>query len=309
MSGDDRCLRARRARAGTTAKKVVLDGIPIAIVKRLGRRPFTPSATPARTARSRCPRDSSRERPSNAGRTARQFSLVTGKPRQPAGVRAGSRLRVDDHRRRHLRGSFEDARNEEGQLNDVNTGDHRPPGQRRDRPGHQAHPQGRRPDHRTRAEIHADHGAERIGQVDPGLHDRRASASYHVDGRIDHARRRRRAEDDRGRTRPRRAVPRDAVPGRDPRRDRVELPAHRQDRDRRRGARHPRLDNEVQGVDGRAAHGQGVRRAQRQRGVLRRREEAPRDPSARAAQAEVRRARRDRFRAGRRRAQDRRRKA
>ena len=41
----------------------------------------------------------------------------------------------------------------------------------------------------------------------------------------------------RRRARPRRPVPRHAVPGRGPRRQRVELPAHRQDRDRRRRRR------------------------------------------------------------------------
>ena len=44
----------------------------------------------------------------------------------------------------------------------------------------------------------------------------------------------------------------------------------------------------------------GVRRAQCQRRLLRRREEAARDPSARTAQAEDRDPRRDRLRAGRR---------
>ena len=52
----------------------------------------------------------------------------------------------------------------------------------------------------------------------------------------------------------------------------------------------------------RPRHRPGVRRAQRQRGLLRRREEAPRDPAARTAQAEDRDPRRDRLRARRRRA-------
>ena len=59
---------------------------------------------------------------------------------------------------------------------------------------------------------------------------------------------------------------------------------------------------EMNGGDGRAGHRPGVRRAQRQRGLLRRREEAARDPAAGAAQAEDRDPRRDRLRAGRRRA-------
>ena len=59
---------------------------------------------------------------------------------------------------------------------------------------------------------------------------------------------------------------------------------------------------EVKERDGAPADGPGLRRAQRQRGLLRRREEAPRDPSARAAQAEDRDPRRDRLRPRRRRA-------
>ncbi len=62
---------------------------------------------------------------------------------------------------------------------------------------------------------------------------------------------------------------------------------------------------QVKGVDGGAAHGSGVRRAQRQRGLLGRREEAPRDPAARTAQTQVRHPRRDRLRPRRRRPEDR----
>ncbi len=50
----------------------------------------------------------------------------------------------------------------------------------------------------------------------------------------------------------------------------VELPAHRQDGDRRRGPEAAHLDQGRQGGHGRAAHGPLVRRAQRQRGLLRR---------------------------------------
>ena len=108
---------------------------------------------------------------------------------------------------------------------------------------------------------------------------------YKVTSGIDHARRRGRPRDDRRRARPRRPVPRDAVPGRDPRRHRHELPAHRQDRDRRRGALDPHVDEGRQAVHEEPAHGPEVRAAQRQRGLLGRREEAPRDPAARAAAA------------------------
>ena len=54
--------------------------------------------------------------------------------------------------------------------------------------------------------------------------------------------------------------------------------------------------------DGQPAHGPDVRRALRQRGLLRRREEAPRDPPDGAPQAALRDPRRDRLRPGRRRA-------
>ena len=57
-----------------------------------------------------------------------------------------------------------------------------------------------------------------------------------------------------------------------------------------------------QAGDGRPGHRPGVRRAQRERGLLRRREEAPRDPAARPAPAEDRDPRRDRLRPRRRRA-------
>ena len=59
---------------------------------------------------------------------------------------------------------------------------------------------------------------------------------------------------------------------------------------------------EVKRRDGRPAHGPRRSPSARQRGLLRRREEAPRDPPDGAAQAEVRDPRRDRLRPGRRRA-------
>ena len=78
-------------------------------------------------------------------------------------------------------------------------------------------------------------------------------------------------------------VPRHAVPRRGPGRLGVELPAHRQDRHRRRG---PQAAHVGQGRQRRARAAQPrpvLRHAQRQRGLLRRREEAPRDRPARAA--------------------------
>ncbi len=59
---------------------------------------------------------------------------------------------------------------------------------------------------------------------------------------------------------------------------------------------------EVKAAMGDLRHRRRLRRAQRQRGLLRRREEAPRDPAAGAAQAQLRDPRRDRLGPGRRRA-------
>src|ERR1700735_4781321 len=78
------------------------------------------------------------------------------------------------------------------------------------------------------------------------------------------------------------------------------------------GARGPRRGAQAAHVrqgdarqHGRALDRPGVRRAQPQRGVLRRREEAPRDPADAAAQPEDRDPGRDRLRPGHRRAEDR----
>ena len=103
-----------------------------------------------------------------------------------------------------------------------------------------------------------------------------------------------------------RPLPRDAVPGRDPRRDQHRTscapPRPRSTARRRPSAAGSRTSARSMAQ---AAHGHVVRRAQRQRGLLRRREEAQRDPPARAPEAQVRRARRDRLRPRRRRAQGR----
>ena len=85
----------------------------------------------------------------------------------------------------------------------------------------------------------------------------------------------------------------------------VELPAHRQDRHRRRGAQAAHLGQGRQRRAGAAQPRPDVRAALGQRGLLRRREEAPRDRPARAAQPEGRGPRRDRLRPRHRRAQDR----
>ena len=87
----------------------------------------------------------------------------------------------------------------------------------------------------------------------------------------------------------------------------VQLPADRQDRARRRGSQAAHLGQGRQRGARAAQPRPDVRHPQRQRGVLRRREEAPRDRPARAAQPEDRDPRRDRLRPRHRRAQDRRR--
>ena len=106
----------------------------------------------------------------------------------------------------------------------------------------------------------------------------------------------------RRRARPRRPLPRDAVPRRGPRCHGQQLPAHGQDRHRRRGAQAAHVGQGRQGGHGQPADGPRVRRAQRQRGLLRWREEAPRDPPDGAAQAQGGHPRRDRLRPRRRRA-------
>ena len=113
-----------------------------------------------------------------------------------------------------------------------------------------------------------------------------------------------------GRARPRRPVHGLPVPGRDPGRDRHQVPADGHERPPR-GARRARdlaqgLPQDRRGGDG--AHERPARVLQPlpQRGLLRRREEAHGDPPARAAAAEPRRPRRDRLGPRHRRAQHRR---
>ena len=103
-----------------------------------------------------------------------------------------------------------------------------------DRGRPQGDPQGRHADHRRRRDPR-DHGPQRLRQVDPGLLDR-GPPEVHRHRRHRDPRRRGRAGHVRRRARPRRPLPRDAVPRRGPRRLGRELPAHREDRDRRRGA-------------------------------------------------------------------------
>ena len=122
--------------------------------------------------------------------------------------------------------------------------------------------------------------------------------------------------------RPARPVPRLPVPDRDPRPERRELhplgaqrqaPGHRQEPrhrpDRPDQGRHldARLPQQDAREDGAAPDGRGLRRALRQRGLLGRREEAPRDAPDGRPRAGDGDPRRDRLRARHRRAADRRR--
>ncbi len=74
-------LRARATlRAEDAAISVEVDGVADRRRAATRRGLCTPSATPAPTATSRCPRASSRTTRWSAGRTARAFALRTGKP-------------------------------------------------------------------------------------------------------------------------------------------------------------------------------------------------------------------------------------
>ena len=129
--------------------------------------------------------------------------------------------------------------------------------------------------------------------------------AYEVTGGSDHLQGRGHHRLDARRARPRRRVPRDAVPGRGAGRVGHQLPAHGRQRPARGGPARPPVHAAAQGPDGRPAGRREVPAAVGQRGLLRRREEALRDPADGDAQARDRRPRRDRLRPGRRRAQDR----
>ena len=94
--------------------------------------------------------------------------------------------------------------------------------------------QRRRP-HRPRRRDPRDHGPERL-RASRRWPTRSPGTRSTPSPRAGHPRRRGRPGDDGRRARPRRAVPGHAVPGRGPRRVGVQLPAHRGDRDPRRGA-------------------------------------------------------------------------
>src|SRR5215471_2371900 len=157
-----------------------------------------------------------------------------------------------------------------------------------------------------------DHGAERLGQVDPrvradgapGLRDHRGTPPPRRGGR--HGARR-------GRARAARALPRVPVPARDSRRHRDELPAQRDqrraqgpERGRRRPDRDPRVPQGAPRTDGPPQGQPRARLALPQRRLLGRREEAGRDPADGDAEAAHRGARRDRLRPRHRRAAGRR---
>ena len=139
------------------------------------------------------------------------------------------------------------------------------------------------------------HGPERLRQVDPGVLDRRPPEvrdhrrPVTLDGEDVLAM----TVDERARAGLFLAM---QYPVEVPGRRGGQLPADREDRDRRRGAEAAHLGRRAARRHGAARHGPGVRPAQRQRGLLRRREEAARDRAARAAQAEDRDPRRDRLR-------------
>ena len=171
--------------------------------------------------------------------------------------------------------------------------------------------QGCRPRGRSRAEAR-DHGPERLREVDARV---RAHGSPRVRGHRGPDPLRRRGPDRarRRRARAARPLPRFPVPARDPRGHGDELPAQRDQREaqggERRGGRSgsdSRVPHQSAGGDGGA---QGPARAcvpVSQRRVLRRGEEARRDPADGDAEAEDRGARRDRLRPRHRRAEDRR---
>ncbi|CAA9259751.1 MAG: Iron-sulfur cluster assembly ATPase protein SufC, partial [uncultured Actinomycetospora sp.] len=182
----------------------------------------------------------------------------------------------------------------------VHPRDPRPARRGRDRVGSQGDPARRRPDRELERDPR-DHGSERLRQVHARLLHR-GPPQVHRDPGAGPPRRRGRPGDGRRRARPRRPVPRDAVPRRGPRGLDVELPALGRHRHPRRGAEGAALGQGGQGRDVRPRHRPGVRRAQRQRGLLRRREEAARGAADVAAQAQDRRAGRDRLGPRRRRA-------
>ncbi|CAA9538060.1 MAG: Iron-sulfur cluster assembly ATPase protein SufC, partial [uncultured Solirubrobacteraceae bacterium] len=174
--------------------------------------------------------------------------------------------------------------------------------------GRQADPQGAGP-RGPRGRGARAHGPERLGQVHARQRDHGPPDPRGDRGR-DHLQRRGHHRGRPGRARPDGPLHGLPVPGRRPRRDDHEVPAHgaeRAPRGPRRGADQPQgLPQDDRGRDGARQRPQAVQLALPQRGLLRRREEAPGDAPARAAEAEHRRPRRDRLGPRRRRAQRRR---
>ena len=134
--------------------------------------------------------------------------------------------------------------------------------------------------------------------------------AYEITRGRDPARRRGRDGARSRRARPEGPLPRVPVSARDPRRDGDELPAQRDQREAQGGERRRGRPDRREGVPHRAARRDGApegaaraRAAVPQRRVLRRREEAGRDPADGDAEAADRRPRRDRLRPRHRRAQ------
>ena len=171
--------------------------------------------------------------------------------------------------------------------------------------------QGRRP--RGRHERGArDHGAERLRQVDALLRDRRPPG-LPGDRGADPPRRQGHHRGRGRRARAERALPRVPVPARDSGRPRHRFPAHRDQLDPQGEGRGAGQPDPGARVPGRSLPGDGpaqglarARLALSQRRVLRRREEARRDPADGDAEAADGGARRDRLRARHRCAQGRR---
>ncbi len=177
--------------------------------------------------------------------------------------------------------------------------------------GQQGDPPGDRPDRRPRRSAR-DHGTQRVRQEHAG---RRAGGPPRVRGH------RRRgalpgpgsAGAGAGGARARRHLPRVPVPGRDSRREQRLLPEGGAQRgaqaSRRARARRDRVPGARPRQDEAPRHGRGAAEPPGQRRVLRRREEAQRDPPDGRARADAGHPRRDRLRPRHRRAQGRRRTA
>ncbi len=200
----------------------------------------TPSPTSAPTARSRSPTARSRAPRSSAGSTARKFDLRTGprpdcrppvrRPRVPRDRRRRARARR--RRRRRLSEPADPAAPEGTDMSTLEIRDLHVSVETKEGPK----PILRGVDLTVASgETHAIMGPNGSGKSTLA-YSLAGHPKYQITSGTVLARRRGRPRDERRRARPRRDVPRDAVPRRGPGRQRLELPADREDRDRRRGA-------------------------------------------------------------------------